>query len=60
MARVAQEQTRTRPGCRSGCTGPASALRKSGVDYFRGDGSDWIALAGLLLDHPGHHLRHRC
>ncbi|WP_274558423.1 PP2C family protein-serine/threonine phosphatase [Streptomyces spiramyceticus] len=28
------------------------ALRKSGVDYFRGDGSDWIALAGLLLTVP--------
>ncbi|GGU41585.1 PP2C family protein-serine/threonine phosphatase [Streptomyces lavendofoliae] len=27
-------------------------LRKSGVDYFRGDGSDWIALAGLLLTVP--------
>ncbi|NIF15297.1 serine/threonine-protein phosphatase, partial [Burkholderia sp. Ax-1735] len=24
-------------------------LRRSGVDYFRGAGSDWIALAGLLL-----------
>ncbi|MCP3817732.1 serine/threonine-protein phosphatase [Streptomyces sp. A3M-1-3] len=29
-----------------------TALRKSGVDYFRGDGSDWIALAGLLLTIP--------
>ncbi|MGW1144338.1 PP2C family protein-serine/threonine phosphatase [Streptomyces sp. NPDC002454] len=28
------------------------AVRKSGVDYFRGDGSDWIALAGLLLTVP--------
>ncbi|MER7515838.1 PP2C family protein-serine/threonine phosphatase [Streptomyces sp. NPDC126499] len=28
------------------------ALRRSGVDYFRGDGSDWIALAGLLLTVP--------
>jgi hypothetical protein len=28
------------------------AVRKSGVDYFRGDGSDWIALAGLLLIIP--------
>ncbi|MET9804564.1 PP2C family protein-serine/threonine phosphatase [Streptomyces sp. NPDC006368] len=28
------------------------ALRKSGVDYFRGDGSDWIALIGLLLTIP--------
>lgn len=28
------------------------ALRKSGVDYFRGDGSDWVALAGLLLTIP--------
>ncbi|MGW1026260.1 PP2C family protein-serine/threonine phosphatase [Streptomyces sp. NPDC002577] len=27
-------------------------LRRSGVDYFRGDGSDWIALAGLLLMVP--------
>lgn len=29
-----------------------STLRRSGVDYFRGDGSDWIALAGLLLVIP--------
>ncbi|MER6606565.1 PP2C family protein-serine/threonine phosphatase [Streptomyces sp. NPDC000927] len=28
------------------------ALRKAGVDYFRGDGADWIALAGLLLTVP--------
>ncbi|MFP3991346.1 PP2C family protein-serine/threonine phosphatase [Streptomyces sp. E11-3] len=28
------------------------ALRKSGVDYFRGDGSDWVAQAGLLLSVP--------
>ncbi|MEU5215948.1 PP2C family protein-serine/threonine phosphatase [Streptomyces sp. NPDC020807] len=28
------------------------ALRKSGVDYFRGDGSDWLAFAGLLLMIP--------
>ncbi|MFG3494134.1 PP2C family protein-serine/threonine phosphatase [Streptomyces sp. NPDC047917] len=28
------------------------ALRKSAVDYFRGDGSDWIAMAGLLLTIP--------
>ncbi|MGW2086005.1 PP2C family protein-serine/threonine phosphatase [Streptomyces sp. NPDC001880] len=28
------------------------ALRKSGVDYFRGDGSDWIALVGLLITIP--------
>lgn len=27
-------------------------LRRSGVDYFRGDGSDWIAMAGLLLTIP--------
>ncbi len=27
-------------------------LRKSGVDYFRGDGSDWVALTGLLLTVP--------
>ncbi|MFE5030183.1 PP2C family protein-serine/threonine phosphatase [Streptomyces sp. NPDC056656] len=27
-------------------------LRKSGVDYFRGDGSDWVALVGLLLTVP--------
>ncbi|MER5303707.1 MULTISPECIES: PP2C family protein-serine/threonine phosphatase [Streptomyces] len=27
-------------------------LRKSGVDYFRGDGSDWVALAALLLTIP--------
>ena len=29
-----------------------TGLRKSAVDYFRGDGSDWIALAGLLLTIP--------
>ncbi|MFF5424669.1 MULTISPECIES: PP2C family protein-serine/threonine phosphatase [unclassified Streptomyces] len=29
-----------------------TALRKSGVDYFRGDGSDRLALAGLLLTIP--------
>ena len=27
-------------------------VRRSAVDYFRGDGSDWIALAGLLLTVP--------
>ncbi len=27
-------------------------VRKSGVDYFRGDGSDWMALVGLLLTVP--------
>lgn len=27
-------------------------LRRAAVDYFRGDGSDWIALAGLLLTVP--------
>ncbi|WP_223267916.1 PP2C family protein-serine/threonine phosphatase [Streptosporangium nondiastaticum] len=27
-------------------------MRKAGVDYFRGDGSDWIALAALLLTVP--------
>lgn len=27
-------------------------LRRSGVDYFRGDGSDWLALAFLLLTVP--------
>ncbi|MEU0522666.1 PP2C family protein-serine/threonine phosphatase [Streptomyces niveus] len=30
-----------------------NAVRKSGVDYFRGDGSDWIALVGLMLTVPG-------
>lgn len=29
-----------------------TAVRKSGVDYFRGDGSDWIALIGLLITIP--------
>ncbi|MGW5850412.1 PP2C family protein-serine/threonine phosphatase [Streptomyces sp. NPDC055254] len=29
-----------------------TALRKSAVDYFRGDGSDWLAFAGLLLTVP--------
>ncbi|MFD8673241.1 PP2C family protein-serine/threonine phosphatase [Streptomyces seoulensis] len=28
------------------------ALRRSAVDYFRGDGPDWIALVGLLLTIP--------
>src|SRR3954470_7855432 len=27
-------------------------LRRSAVDYFRGDGSDWVALAGLLITVP--------
>jgi hypothetical protein len=27
-------------------------LRRSGVDYFRGDGSDWVALVGLFLMIP--------
>jgi Stage II sporulation protein E (SpoIIE) len=27
-------------------------VRRSGVDYFRGDGSDWIAFAALLLMVP--------
>lgn len=27
-------------------------VRRAGVDYFRGDGSDWIALVGLLLCIP--------
>ncbi|WP_244501041.1 PP2C family protein-serine/threonine phosphatase [Streptomyces sp. TP-A0874] len=27
-------------------------LRRAGVDYFRGDGSDWIVLAALLLTVP--------
>ncbi|WP_030757250.1 MULTISPECIES: PP2C family protein-serine/threonine phosphatase [unclassified Streptomyces] len=29
-----------------------TALRKSAVDYFRGDGSDWLAFGGLLLTVP--------
>ncbi|MGA5129542.1 PP2C family protein-serine/threonine phosphatase [Streptomyces olivoreticuli] len=29
-----------------------TSMRKAGVDYFRGDGSDWIALAALLLAVP--------
>ncbi|RYJ24029.1 membrane protein [Streptomyces sp. L-9-10] len=29
-----------------------NGVRKSGVDYFRGDGSDWVALVGLLLTVP--------
>ncbi|MER7758238.1 PP2C family protein-serine/threonine phosphatase [Streptomyces sp. NPDC097619] len=29
-----------------------TALRKSAVDYFRGDASDWVALAGLLMTVP--------
>ncbi|MFD8915920.1 PP2C family protein-serine/threonine phosphatase [Streptomyces sp. NPDC059575] len=28
------------------------ALRRSAVDYFRGDGPDWIALVGLLVTIP--------
>ncbi|MFG2892850.1 PP2C family protein-serine/threonine phosphatase [Streptomyces sp. NPDC048248] len=27
-------------------------VRKAGVDYFRGDGSDWLALAALLVAIP--------
>jgi hypothetical protein len=29
-----------------------TTLRRSAVDYFRGDGSDWLALVGLLLTVP--------
>ncbi|OLZ65699.1 hypothetical protein AV521_30220 [Streptomyces sp. IMTB 2501] len=29
-----------------------TGLRRSAVDYFRGDGSDWIAFVGLLLTIP--------
>ncbi|WP_418957054.1 PP2C family protein-serine/threonine phosphatase [Streptomyces tritici] len=29
-----------------------TGLRKSGVDYFRGEGSDWLAMAALLLMIP--------
>ncbi|MCB5164357.1 serine/threonine-protein phosphatase [Streptomyces bambusae] len=29
-----------------------TALRKSAVDYFRGDASDWLALTGLLATVP--------
>jgi hypothetical protein len=29
-----------------------TGVRRSAVDYFRGDGSDWIALAFLLLTVP--------
>ncbi|MFE6845000.1 PP2C family protein-serine/threonine phosphatase [Streptomyces sp. NPDC057686] len=29
-----------------------TALRKSAVDYFRGDASDWLAFAGLLVTIP--------
>ncbi|MFF3858335.1 PP2C family protein-serine/threonine phosphatase [Streptomyces sp. NPDC002209] len=29
-----------------------TALRKSAVDYFRGDASDWLAFAGLLVTVP--------
>ncbi|MEU9305818.1 PP2C family protein-serine/threonine phosphatase [Streptomyces sp. NPDC048269] len=29
-----------------------TGLRKSAVDYFRGDASDWLALAGLLATVP--------
>ncbi|MEU9231554.1 PP2C family protein-serine/threonine phosphatase [Streptomyces subrutilus] len=29
-----------------------TTLRKSAVDYFRGDASDWLAFAGLLLTIP--------
>ncbi|KOT82571.1 PP2C family protein-serine/threonine phosphatase [Streptomyces rimosus] len=28
------------------------SVRKAGVDYFRGDGSDWIALVALLIAIP--------
>ncbi|MBT2539707.1 serine/threonine-protein phosphatase [Streptomyces sp. ISL-44] len=29
-----------------------TSLRKSAVDYFRGDASDWLAFAGLLITIP--------
>ncbi|MBZ4319725.1 PP2C family protein-serine/threonine phosphatase [Streptomyces huiliensis] len=29
-----------------------TSVRKAGVDYFRGDGSDWLALSALLFSVP--------
>ncbi|QSY47584.1 MULTISPECIES: PP2C family protein-serine/threonine phosphatase [Streptomyces] len=29
-----------------------TSMRKAGVDYFRGDGSDWLALTALLVSVP--------
>lgn len=37
---------------RRGAARARIGLRRSAVDYFRGDGSDWVALAGLLLTVP--------
>ncbi|MEU6484708.1 PP2C family protein-serine/threonine phosphatase [Streptomyces sp. NPDC046887] len=51
MARAARTQTLT-ARTRKSALRARVALRRSAVDYFRGDGSDWIAFAGLLLTIP--------
>ncbi|WP_030201438.1 PP2C family protein-serine/threonine phosphatase [Streptomyces sp. NRRL S-87] len=37
---------------RKGVHRARTALRRSAVDYFRGDASDWLALTGLLITVP--------
>ncbi|MER5972390.1 PP2C family protein-serine/threonine phosphatase [Streptomyces sp. NPDC002055] len=51
MARVAGAETLT-ARVRKQVHRARIGLRRAGVDYFRGDGSDWIALAALLLTVP--------
>ncbi|WP_432094405.1 PP2C family protein-serine/threonine phosphatase [Streptomyces sp. bgisy100] len=51
MARVAGAETLT-ARVRKQLHRARIGLRRAGVDYFRGDGSDWIALAALLLTVP--------
>ncbi|MFF3762925.1 PP2C family protein-serine/threonine phosphatase [Streptomyces sp. NPDC001922] len=51
MARVAGAETLT-ARMRKQLHRARIGLRRAGVDYFRGDGSDWIALAALLLTVP--------
>ncbi len=51
MARVAGVETFT-ARMRKTLHRARIGLRRAGVDYFRGDGSDWIVLAALLLTVP--------
>ncbi|MGP4000389.1 PP2C family protein-serine/threonine phosphatase [Streptomyces sp. 8N706] len=51
MARVAGAETPT-ARMRKQVHRVRTGLRRAGVDYFRGDASDWIALAALLLTVP--------
>ncbi|MGP3979991.1 PP2C family protein-serine/threonine phosphatase [Streptomyces sp. KR80] len=51
MARVAGAETLT-ARMRKGTHRVRIGLRRAGVNYFRGDGTDWLALGALLLTVP--------